>query len=151
MNPSSDAHSTSLGVAPSESPAAAPDTAPSPANWQTALDTLITSRLTLIQLESKETLSKGARSLVFIAAGALAILFAWGLVLVGIIQLIHLSTPWPLHWVALAAGGLHLLIALILVKLAKPSKQSAFPVTRAEFQKDREWLHQVLNTKKSSD
>ena len=151
MNPSSDAHSRSLEVAPSEPSPAASESAPFPANWQTALDALITSRLSLFQLESKEALVKAARSLIFITAGALAILFAWGLILVGIIQLIHLSTQWPWHWVALAAGGLHLLIALILVNLAKPSNKSAFPVTRAEFQKDREWLHQVLKTKKSSD
>jgi len=151
MNPPSDAYPASLEISPSEQGGNAPESASAPENWHTALDSLITSRLSLIRLESKEAMSKTIRSLVFIATAALAILFAWGLILVGIIQLIHLSTQWPWHWVALAAGGLHLLIALILVNLAKPSNKSAFPVTRAEFQKDREWLHQVLKTKKSSD
>ena len=151
MNPPSDAHLPSLGVSPSEASEATSIPNPAPANWQTALDTLITSRLSLIQLESKEAVSKTTRSLVFIAAAALAILFAWGLILVATIQLIHLTTFWPEHWIALGLGFLHLLLALILVNLAKPSHKSAFSVTRAEFQKDREWLHQLLNTKKSSD
>ena len=151
MNPPSDAPLPSLGVPPSEAHEAESSSTPFPANWQTALDTLITSRLSLIQLESKEAVSRTTRSLVFIAAAALAVLFAWGLILVAAIQLIHLATQWPGHWITLGLGLLHLLLALILVNLAKPSPKSAFSITRAEFQKDRAWLHQLLNTKKSSD
>lgn len=147
MNPSPASHPPLPDVTPGE----ASEISPSPVNWQTALDTLITSRIELFQIESKEVTGKLTRSIIFLAISALAVLFGWGLILAGLVQLIHSNTHWPLHWVALGVGFLHLLFALILVMLARPSQKSTFPVTRAEFQKDREWLHQILRTKKSND
>ena len=60
------------------------------------------------------------------------------------------SLDWPWNRVAVGAAILHLLAGIILVRLAKPSAATAFPVTRAEFQKDREWIENFPKTKKSN-
>jgi len=148
MNPSSDAPPTSLGVSPSERQPNPPDTTP---GWQTALDSLITSRIGLIKLESQDAAARTCRRLIFLAVAALASLFAWGFIVTGLIHLIHSSNDWQMHWIVLGAGLIHFLVALIFAVLAKSSGSPTFSVTRAEFQKDREWLHQLLETKKSVD
>ena len=44
-------------------------------------------------------------------------------------------------WIALAAAGLHFLLALVCVLIARSRmKKSMFEVTAAELKKDREWL-----------
>ena len=143
MNPPSDVTTPSLGAPPrGESPAA---------NWHDAIDSLVSSRLALVHLESKDALGKGARRLICLGAAAIAALFAWALLVTGLVQLTHVKSGWPFHWIMLGAGFLHLVIALILAKLAKPAGQPTFSVTRAEFQKDRAWLHQLLSSKTSND
>ncbi len=148
MNPSSDAPPASLGVSPSEH---RQDPSDSASGWQTALDALITSRIGLIKLESQDAAARTCRKLIFLVVAALAALFAWGFIVTGLIHVIHFFKDWPMHWIVLGAGLIHLLVALIFAALAKSSSSPTFSVTRAEFQKDREWLHQLLKTKKSVD
>ena len=96
--------------------------------------TLIASRVALIQLEAKDASTKAVRRVSFVSAACGCAIFAWALLLAGGISWISESTGWPWNRVAIGASALHLLAAIIFVKVAK------FPVTRAEFQKDREWI-----------
>lgn len=112
---------------------------------------LIASRFELIQLESKEIARGGVRCAVFIAAAGFSAIFAWGLLVAGGISLIADAAGWAWNWVAIGAAIIHLIAAVILARLAKPSDSTAFPVTRAEFKKDREWIENFQNPKKSND
>ena len=147
MNPSSD-------IGP-DSPAEAagtrlPGQMP-PANWRVALMDLIASRFALIELESKDAAKDGARRAALIAAACGCAVFAWALLLAGGISLIAESCGWPWNLMAIGAAVLHLLAGIILASLAKPSTGASFPVTRAEFHKDREWIQNLHTTKKSND
>lgn len=148
MNPSSDADT----AVPGQSPGTRPNHAPGlPTNWREALMTLIASRVTLVQLESKDAAQEIGRRLALIIAAIVCGVFSWALLIAGIIALISRTMHWPWFEVAIMAGVLHLLLGLLLGVLAKPSAQPSFPITRAEFQKDREWIENFHKNKKSSD
>lgn len=111
---------------------------------------LVASRLELIRLESKEAAGGFAKRAGFLAAAFGLIFFAWTLLLAGGVALIAQSTGLPWSWVAIGAAVAHLLGAIIFAKLASPRSSPAFPVTRAEFQKDREWIENLQHPTKSS-
>jgi cytochrome bd-type quinol oxidase subunit 2 len=113
--------------------------------------TLVASRFALIELESKETAREWAKRATLIAAACVCAVFAWALLLAGGVSLIAEASGWPWYWVAIGAAILHLLAGAILVSRAKSSPSPTFPVTRAEFQKDREWIENFHKTKKSND
>lgn len=148
MNPSSDIRPISPGEAHGHDAYGQPP----PANWREALMALIASRVALIQLESKEAVTGGVRRAVFIVVAGGCAFFTWALLLAGGIAWIADAADW--HWSHLALGlaALHLLAGAILVRLAmKPSGSAAFPVTRAEFQKDREWIENFQKPRKKND
>jgi len=145
MNPSPDTNGASF---PEASAAGHPRP---PANWREALMALIATRVALIQLESKDVVRAGIRIAILLAATFVCVLSAWTLFLAGGIALIARATGWHWGWVALAAAALHLLGAIILVRQAKPTGAPAFPVTRAEFQKDREWIENFQKTRSSNN
>ena len=124
--------------------------APLPSNWREALLSLIASRVALIQLESKEAAALGARRAVLIVAAVICLFFTWALLLAGGIAAISHLTTWPWYWIALTAAAIHMAAAVLLAKTAKSSDQPSFPVTRAEFQKDREWIENFQKTPKSN-
>ena len=142
MNPSSD-------IDPPSAEKSAGTRIP-PANWREALMALIAARFALIELESKDAAKQGAKRAALVAAACGCGLFAWILLLAGGISLIADANGWSWNWVALGAAVLHLLAGVILVVMAKPSAGPAFPVTRAEFQKDREWIENLHKPKKSN-
>ena len=148
MNPSSDADRTVPGETPGTG---SHHTQEVPTNWREALMTLIASRVTLVQLESKDATQEIGRRLSLIIAAIVCGVFSWALLIAGIIALISRTMHWPWFEVAITAGVLHLLLGLLLGVLAKPSAQPSFPITRAEFQKDREWIENFHKNKKSSD
>ncbi len=111
---------------------------------------LVSSRIALIELESKEAAKGGARRAIALMAAIICVFFTWALLLAGGIAAISAATGWPWHWVAMAGAAIHLLAAIILIRRAKPSDQPAFPVTRSEFQKDREWIENLQKTRKSN-
>jgi uncharacterized membrane protein YqjE len=140
-----------MGSASGEGPAPAVSAAGlPPANWREALMGLVSSRLALIELEAKDAAKSGVRRVVFLVGVCGCLFFTWALLLVGLVPLIADATGWPWSKVALGAAGVHLLVALIFYKLAKPSEAPSFPVTRTEFQKDREWIENFQKTKKSN-
>jgi uncharacterized membrane protein YqjE len=148
MNPSSDAESTSTG----ETRGIGPNHPQGlPSNWREALMSLIASRISLIQLESKEAAGESARRLAYLIAAICAAVFSWALLIAGGVILIAKVASLPESWVAIGFGILHLLAAILLARLAKPSGAPAFPITRAEFQKDREWIENFKQTRKSNN
>jgi uncharacterized membrane protein YqjE len=124
---------------------------PYPSNWREALLSLIASRVELIQLESKEAATHGARRAALMIAAVICVFFTWSLLLAGGIAAISRSTGWPWYWTAMAAAAVHLLLAVILARSAKSTESPSFPYTRAEFKKDREWIENFHKTRKSND
>ena len=139
-----------MGPVPETGVPADPAAPPSPANWREALMGLVASRVSLIELEAREAACGGARRAGFYGGVAACLFFAWVLFLTGGIGLLAEKFGWPWYFVALGAALLHILIAIILLRLAKPSGSPAFPVTRAEFKKDREWIENFQKTKNSN-
>ncbi|MEI8038107.1 MAG: phage holin family protein [Verrucomicrobiota bacterium] len=119
-----------------------------PANWSDALLTLVAARLALIELELKQATAAGARRASSLIAGLACLGLAWALLLAGGIALIAQASGWPWAWVAVAGAALHLLAALGFARAARTPAAPAFPVTRAEFHKDREWIETLQQTPK---
>ena len=112
---------------------------------------LIASRIELIQLEARETARQRVRRVAGVIVAVICLFFTWALLLAGVIAAVSSATGWPWHWLAIVTAALHLLVALLLLKggSAKPSAP-AFPLTRAEFQKDREWIENLQKKPKSN-
>ena len=143
MNQSSDIGSASAkGSAEAQIP---------PANWREALMALIAARFALIEFESKDAAKHAAKRIAMVAAAGICGIFAWVLLLAGGISLIAQITGCRWYLVTIGAALLHLIAGVIFASMAKPSAPSAFPVTRAEFQKDREWIENFHKAKKSND
>jgi hypothetical protein len=144
--------SDNMSSIPGESPVSDSPEADAPrANWRVALMDLVAARLALIQLESKDATQEASRRAALIAAACAAAFFAWSLLLVGGVSLLAQATGWPWNLVAIGLAMLHLVVGIILAQSAKPSGAASFPITRAEFQKDREWIENFNKNKKSND
>ena len=124
---------------------------PVPSNWREALLTLVASRISLIQLESRQVAKDGARRIARMIAVVICLFFFWALALAGGIAALAANTGWPWFWIAITAAIVHLGVAMLLVLAAKSSSSPAFPVTRAEFQKDREWIENFQKKPKSNN
>ena len=99
------------------------------------------SRLGLFAKESKTALVQVLVLVACLAAAAVFALFGYIFLLAsaiaGLAQALHVS--WI--WITLAAAGLHFVLALICVLIARSRmKKSMFAATAAELKKDREWL-----------
>src|SRR5215469_14061306 len=106
-----------------------------------ALADFFESRAALLATESKAAAIQFL--LVAICVIAALLFFAFGYVFLlatAVVAVAHLAKiSWL--WTALAAAGLHLLIALILLLIAGSGiKRPIFRATTAELKKDREWL-----------
>ncbi len=106
-----------------------------------ALADFFESRAALLATESKTAL---VQFLVAALCLLLAILFfAFGyifLLATAVVAIAHMANVSWL-WIALAAAGLHFVIALVFMLVAGTGiKRPLFRGTRAELQKDREWL-----------
>lgn len=106
-----------------------------------ALASFIESRLGLFATESKAALAQ-LLMLIVCVIGAL-LFFAIGYIFLMASAVVWLAriagVPW--WWIALAAAGLHFLVALILLLVAKAwTARPLFPATTAELEKDRQWL-----------
>ena len=116
-----------------------------------ALTEFLESRFALIAQESKAAL---VQLLVLASCLILAlILFAFGYgfliasLVAGLAQVARIS--WL--WIALAAAGLHFIIALILLLIARNRMtRPLFRATTSELKKDREWLKNLDTTNQST-
>lgn len=110
------------------------------------------SRIGLFAKESKTAL---AQVLVLVAClGGAALLALFGYVfliasaIAGIAHGLHIS--WI--WITLAAAGLHFVLALVCLLIARSRmKQPLFEATAAELKKDREWLKTLDKKSLSTD
>lgn len=146
MNPSPD-----IGPTPPEGDFGPMSRTKPPANWREALLGLIAARVGLIQIEAKDASRQAARRALFLATAGASAFFCWALLLAGGISWISEATGWPWNRIAVAAAAAHLLGAMIFAKGAKSPAEPAFPLTRAEFQKDREWIENFQNPSKSKN
>jgi len=106
-----------------------------------ALADFFESRAALLATESKAALVQFLVAAVCLVAAVL--FFAFGyifLLATAVVAIAHMANVSWL-WVALAAAGLHFLIALILLLVAGSGiKRPIFRGTMEELKKDREWL-----------
>ena len=122
-----------------------------PASWCEALMNLIEARVALIQLEARATVRKRMSRVVGILIAAICMFFAWALLLVAGIAALSSASGWPWHWLAIVAAAIHVLLALILIRKSSTKPVvPAFPLTRAEFQKDRQWIENFQKKPKSN-
>jgi membrane protein implicated in regulation of membrane protease activity len=104
---------------------------------------LLASRASLVRIEARDAANIAAHRLLLGVGFALCAFFVWALLLAGGIAAIADACPCPWYWLALGTALLHLLAAVILAKLASKPLPPTFPFTRAEFQKDREWIQKL--------
>ncbi|MEI6607797.1 MAG: phage holin family protein [Verrucomicrobiota bacterium] len=119
--------------------------------WSEALGALMSSRLALMHLESCTAARQAGQLAACIAAAAIALICAWALLVAGGIAALAAATAWPWYWLALAAAVAHALAAGYCLLRARTSYSPVFPVTRAEFIKDREWLATLKSPRKSNN
>jgi len=116
-----------------------------------ALADFFESRAALFATESKSALVQFV--LIAICLVAALLFFAFGYVFLlatAVVAVAHLANVSWL-WTALAAAGLHILIALIFILIARSGiKRPILPETIAELKKDREWLKNLETNQKQS-
>lgn len=139
---------TDAGAAPQFGEASV-EPAIAPSGWIDAALTLLASRLQLAQIESKRAARKLVKVIICIVVAAVCAFFGYALIVAGVVTLLADKTDWSWGVVALCAALLHIIVAVVLIKLAKPASGDAFAHTRAEFKKDCEWLKNFQKTKKS--
>jgi uncharacterized membrane protein YqjE len=110
------------------------------------------SRLGLFAKESKTALVQVLILVACLAGAAVLALFGYVFLiasaLVGIAHALQVS--WV--WITLAAAGVHFLLALVCVLIARSRmKQSMFEATAAELKKDREWLKNLNKQDRSTN
>jgi uncharacterized membrane protein YqjE len=115
-----------------------------------ALADFFESRAALFATESKAALVQFV--LVALCLVAALLFFAFGYVFLlatAVVAVAHLAkVSWL--WTALAAAGLHILIALIFLLIARRGiKRPIFRATTDEFKKDREWLKNLETTNRT--
>jgi uncharacterized membrane protein YqjE len=111
-----------------------------PESGQEALLNLVMARLGLIKIEAAEAgAHAGKRLAAAVLAGVLG-LFLWALILAGGIGLLAHYAGWHWFWITLAVAGLHAGVIFLLLTVVRKTPPTAFPITRAEFEKDREWI-----------
>jgi uncharacterized membrane protein YqjE len=112
-----------------------------------ALAEFFESRFVLFAQESKSALVQllvlAACVILALFLSVLGYVFLISSAIVGLAHLVGIS--WP--WAALAAAGVHFLIALVLLLVARSRiTKPVFRSTLAELKKDREWLKNLDTT-----
>jgi len=112
-----------------------------------ALADFFESRAALLATESKAALVQFLIAAVCLVAALLFFTFGYIFLLATVVVAIAHAANISVLWVALAAAGLHFVVALILVLVAGAGiKRPIFRETRSELKKDREWLKNLETT-----
>jgi uncharacterized membrane protein len=83
----------------------------------------------------------------FAVAALIAVVFGYIFILASLIAGIANRTGVSWTWIALAAGLLHIGLALVCVVLAKAKLTGRlYPETRAELKRDQQWLKSLGKT-----
>jgi uncharacterized membrane protein YqjE len=117
-----------------------------------ALAGFLESRVGLFAKESKTALVQGLVLVACLAGAAVLALFGYVFLIAsaiaGIAHALH--TSWI--WITLAAAGLHFILALGCLLIARSRmKKSMFEATTAELKKDREWLKNLDKKSRSTN
>lgn len=140
-----------MSVSMEADPAPSENVEAPPGNGANALLGLLESRAAILSLEAKDALGSSLLKIALLLVSLLGVIGAWALAVAGAVGGIASAMGWEWFHAAFAAAGFHLLVALIALLVAKARKSVIFPVTRAEFEKDREWLNQLKNRNNSPD
>lgn len=119
-------------------------------SWKDAIPSLIASRIGIIRIESQDAIEIVVRKLILLGVAWFSLFATWALLTAGLIGAIadYFDCPW--YYSAFSVGGVYLLISLVMLVIIKRAKKTeTFPVTRAEFEKDRQWLNQLKNRSNS--
>ncbi len=119
-------------------------------NWKDAIPSLIASRIGIIRIESQDAIEVAVRKLILLSVALFSLFATWALLTAGLVGVIseHFNCPW--YFAAFSVGGVYLLISLVMLVIIKRIKKTeSFPITRAEFEKDRKWLNQLKNRSNS--
>ena len=122
-----------------------------PSNWIEAALCLVSSRIGIIQAEAKEMIGAALGKAVCLVIAAFCLVITWILVVVGAIGVITAASDWPWYHTAFAAAVAHALVAAIMFLISRSKSAQQFSVTRAEFEKDRQWLNQLKNQSNSDN
>lgn len=127
----------------SEEPPKTTDSDNAADNWLSALSEFTATRLELIKIESRDLGQMAARKTAHAVVLAVAGLVGWLCLLAGLIGILHHFTDFPWWSGALVLAFLHALLAWRFAALLKSPSPPAFPLTRAEFQKDQLWMQRL--------
>jgi hypothetical protein len=109
-------------------------------SWRESAVEFVSARMELLALEAREAGQMAARRGVMAAVIAGCAMTAWLTGVAGLIGWIAAAGKFPWHFAALGAAVLHAVVAgFIVLALRKPAPP-AFPLSKAELLKDREWL-----------
>lgn len=112
-------------------------------SWSSSASEFVSARIELLSLEAREAGKATARRGVLAGVIVGCAVAAWITGLAGLIGWIAAAGGFPWYFVALGAAVVHLVIAGIVgIVLRRPSPP-AFPLTKAELSKDREWLQNL--------
>jgi len=107
----------------------------------------IETRAALLAVESRAMLLQLVAVLAFGVGALVAILLGYIFVLAGLIAGIANRTGISWTWVALCAGLLHIMLAIVCLLLAKSKLRGRlYPETRAELKRDQQWLKSLSKT-----
>jgi uncharacterized membrane protein YqjE len=117
-----------------------------------ALAGFLESRVGLFARESKTALLHGLVLVACLVGAAVLALFGYvfliASVIAGVAHGLHIS--WV--WITLAAAGLHFILALVCLLIARSRmNKSMFEATTAELKKDREWLRNLDKKSRSTN
>jgi len=99
------------------------------------------SRIVLLARESKTALAQILVLLACLTGAVVLALFGYVFLIASAIAGLAHSLHVSWIWITLVAAGLHLVLALVCLLIARNRmKQSMFAATAAELKKDREWL-----------
>ena len=112
-----------------------------------ALFAYVETRAALLAVESKAMLLQLAAVIAFALAALIAAVFGYIFILASLIAGIANRSGVSWTWIALGAGLLHVILAVVCVLLAKARLTGRlYPETRAELKRDQQWLKSLGKT-----
>ncbi len=116
-------------------------------HWMESLCDLVIGRVELMRIEARQALADGVIRLAMAVAAIFLSVVVWLLLLAAVAGLAHAHAGLAWYWSCLVLAGLHLLAILAMIRRTRAPRPPAFQHTRSEFQKDREWLHNLQHRK----
>jgi uncharacterized membrane protein YqjE len=109
-----------------------------------AFTEFIEARLALVAAESKTALVQLLTLVICLMAAVMFFAIAYLFLIVTAVVWLARAIGLDWWWIALIAAGLHFMVALILLLVAKMrTTKPLFPETSSELEKDRQWLRSL--------